>query len=83
MSKFQFTIPTLPLDDAAKTQDWLASSWMIPFNMMTPGWDSWCKFNESWCKTVFSPAGFHGHEDHSQLEVPHPIRDDGEHDLFA
>ncbi|MEZ5748367.1 MAG: hypothetical protein R3D83_00250 [Caenibius sp.] len=83
MTKFECSVPAMPFDDAAKAQDWLASSWMIPFNLMTAGWDSWRALNESWCKTVFCPAEFHAHEDHSQLEVPDPIRENGEHDLFA
>lgn len=83
MTKYQNSLPTWPVEDLEKSWDWMISAWVIPFNLMTAGWDSWCKLNEGWCKTVFRPAEFHDHETHSQLEVPDPIRDNGEHDLFA
>ena len=72
----------VPINPAV-TQDWLASLWIMPFQMSLAIWKSWMAMSDDWCRTVFRPARFHGHEDHKQLEVPDPIREDGEHDLFA
>jgi len=64
-------------------QNWLASAWISPFNLSAAVWDSWLMLADNWCQMVFRPSHFHPHEHHSQLEVPDPILEDGEHDLFA
>lgn len=35
-----------------------------------------------WCMPFFAPPHHHEHE-RFQLEMPDPIEDEGEHDLFA
>lgn len=72
----------IPVNHAA-SQDWLASIWMMPFHMSAAFWQNWMHMSDDFCRTVFRPAKFHGHEDHNQLEVPDPLADDDEHDLFA
>lgn len=72
----------LPVNQAI-SQDWLATMWMMPFQVTIGFWESWMTLSGDFCRTVFRPASFHGHEEHSQLEVPDPIKEDGEHDLFA
>ncbi|OCC25018.1 hypothetical protein MB02_06170 [Croceicoccus estronivorus] len=72
----------IPVNPAV-SQDWLATMWMMPFQMSMACWESWMAMSDNYCRTVFRPASFHGHEHHKQLEVPDPIMEDGEHDLFA
>ena len=72
----------LPVNPAI-SQDWLATMWMMPYQMTVAFWESWMTLSEDFCRTVFRPAFFHPHDEHNQLEVPDPIKEDGEHDLFA
>ncbi len=72
----------LPVNPAI-SQDWFATAWMLPFQMTVAFWESWMTLSEDFCRTVFRPASFHRHEEHNQLEVPDPIKEHGEHDLFA
>ena len=45
--------------------------------------ESLSSVSDAWLQMLFSPAHQHGHDHHQDLEVPDPIEDAGEHDLFA
>jgi len=62
---------------------WIAALWLAPFTASMTMLECWGNLTDSWCKTVFSPAYHHAHDHHVDLEVPDPIEEDGEHDLFA
>ena len=61
----------------------VAIATMGPHAWLFTMWQNWAKFNEQWFRTVFSPASHHAHDSHTDLEVPDPIEENGEHDLFA
>ncbi|WP_324740168.1 hypothetical protein U8326_10325 [Tsuneonella sp. CC-YZS046] len=67
----------------ASSNDWLASAALAPVSFNLAVWDYWAEFSELWWKNVFTSRYHHGHPDHCQLEVPDPIEEEGEHDLFA
>lgn len=83
MADEKSTLSTFVPVNPAVSKDWLASAWMLPYRTTMAFWESWMALSDDWCRTVFRPASFHKHEDHAQLEVPDPIFEDGEHDLFA
>lgn len=66
-----------------RPENWPAALMMAPFTMTMASCKYWAEMSEDWWKMVFSPTRFHDHESHHQLEVPDPIEDEGEHDLFA
>ncbi len=61
----------------------IAALWMMPFTMGMTLLESWASVSDAWLQMLFSPEKHHGHDHHADLEVPDPIEDDGEHDLFA
>jgi hypothetical protein len=65
------------------SDDWLAASMMAPYSFNLAVWGYWAQFSEMWWKNVFTPNYCHEHEHNCQLEVPDPIEEEGEHDLFA
>lgn len=69
------------VDDSPR--DWMTALWMAPFTIGMALWQGTTALTEAWAKTVFEPAHRHPHDSHSDLEVPDPIEEDGEHDLFA
>lgn len=62
---------------------WMAAMWMAPFTVGLTMLECMSNLSQSWLQTVFAPERMHGHEKHTDLEVPDPIEDTGEHDLFA
>ncbi len=68
---------------SASLDDWLAPAMMAPVSFNLAVWNYWVEFSELWWKNVFTPRYHHEHPDHCQLEVPDPIEEEGEHDLFA
>ncbi len=67
----------------AGSDEGLASAMMAPVSFNLAIWDYWTGFSELWWKNVFASRYHHEHPDHCQLEVPDPIEEEGEHDLFA
>lgn len=83
MDDFNTRFANIWSDSFAGPDNWFASALMAPMSFGLASCDYWAQFSEVWWKNVFTPAYHHAHEDHCQLEVPDPIEEDGEHDLFA
>lgn len=67
-----------------KTQaDWLAAMWMAPFTIGMTMLETMSSASQAWLQMLFAPESHHAHGQHTDLEVPDPIEDTGEHDLFA
>lgn len=64
-------------------KDWMAALWMAPFTFGVTMLESISSVSQVWLQMLFAPERQHGHGQHSDLEVPDPIEDTGEHDLFA
>lgn len=65
------------------SKDWMAALWMAPFSLSMTMLECLSSASQSWLQMVFAPEHHHGHDQHADLEVPDPIEDTGEHDLFA
>ena len=76
-------IPTVWPTAGSQSENWPVALLATPFTMTMASLQYWSELSESWWQMVFCPAKFHGHEHAHQLEVPDPIEDEGEHDLFA
>jgi hypothetical protein len=61
----------------------VSSTFVSPFEFSEAVCSYWSNLSENWWRMVFAPAYHHLHEGHAQLEVPDPIEEEGEHDLFA
>lgn len=64
-------------------RDWLAALWMAPFTASMTMLECLSTVTEAWVQMLFAPERHHPHAAHADLEVPDPIEDTGEHDLFA
>ena len=65
------------------SKDWMAAMWMAPFTFGVTMLESMSSVSHAWLQMLFSPERQHAHDRHADLEVPDPIEETGEHDLFA
>jgi hypothetical protein len=64
-------------------KDWMAALWMAPFTIGVTMLEAMSSASQAWLQMLFAPESHHAHDRHTDLEVPDPIEDTGEHDLFA
>ena len=75
-------LPEAENDQAHMASDAMTALWTMPFNFMRMMHDMQIDTMHAWGR-AFLQAPHHRHEPASQLEVPDPLEDDFEHDLFA
>lgn len=64
-------------------QDTMAALWMAPFTLGMTMLECMSSASQAWLQMLFMPEHHHGHDQHTDLEVPDPIEETGEQDLFA
>jgi hypothetical protein len=70
-------------DGSGESGALLASFWTMPFNYMRMMHDLQVEAMHAWARALWSHGPHHAHEAPNQLEIPDPIAEALEQDLFA